>query len=136
MEETQKKKSWALNITSLFSSMFHNKRSFITAREAYNVATYNNNDLDHWIFRHQMIVDDLIRSKTKGTETGMSAFNDYYATYSLTDEDNKYRDEIFKPFVRGGFTVTPLADYVPSVIGSDNVYLISWRHPKEIVEES
>lgn len=125
-------KPWAEKCSNLFGSLFKRRKSFITAREAYNAATYNTHDLQHWIYRHQMIIDDLIRSKMRGTEMGMNAFNDYYATYSLTDEDNKYRGEIFNPFVRNGFSVTPLGDYVPSIIGSDHVFLISWRHPGEL----
>ena len=117
------RRPWAEKLWLKAKSAFTQSLNYMTAQEAYNCTSYGVKDPDLWIGRHQKLIGDLIESKAKAVQTGSIA-NEYYATYSLSDEDAKNSTKIFEPFVQNGFSIQPLTGMVDG-----NVYLISWRHP-------
>lgn len=122
------------NKTGTFESIkkvFHKDKPEFTAEYAWLETTYGNGGfrtLDQRIRNKQQYIKNLIKSKFPSHETiGFDAPNGSYRCVVDIEEDLVCCvDEVFKPFIDGGFKIINLSEVVKE-IDEENVYLISWK---------
>lgn len=73
-------------------------------------------------------IRSVIRSKF-APSMGMAVpnYSSYHAVVDIEEDLTKYVDQVFKPFLEGGFEIINLTKECKSVI-DNGIYLISWRN--------
>ena len=109
-----------------------------TAEYAWIETTYGEGSyrsLEERISDKQKYIINIIKSKFPSHLDGQRSSNSNGSYRCVVDiEEDLYSvvDEIFKPFIEGGFKIIDLSEKIEE-IDNEHVYLISWR---KIVNES
>lgn len=92
----------------------------------YGTGTYRN--IDQRIKDKQDYIRNLIRSKfpLHGEGINYNKSGSYRCVIDIEEDLMCGVDEVFKPFLDGGFKIINLSEQVKE-ISEDNVYLISWK---------
>lgn len=111
--------------------VFYKDKPEFTAEYAWLETTYGNGGfrtLEQRIKDKQEYIKSLIKSKFPSHETThYEAPNGSYRCVVDIEEDLVCCvDEVFKPFIDGGFKIINLSEQVKE-INDENVYLISWK---------
>ena len=116
----------------------HREKPNFTAEYAWIETTYGEgsyHSLEERITEKQKYIINIIKSKFPSHLDGQRSSNSNGSYRCVVDiEEDLYSvvDEIFKPFIEGGFKIIDLSEKIEE-IDNEHVYLISWR---KIVNES
>lgn len=119
------------NVVEQVKNMFNKSEEPFTAQRAWIETTYGNGSyrpLEKRIKEKQEHIKNVIKGKF---DSGVSSGNILSRAYRCVidiEEDLKHNiDDIFKPFIEGGFNIINLSERIDE-IKDENVYLISWKH--------
>ena len=126
MEEKESK--GALNT---IKKVFTKDKPEFTAEYAWLETTYGNGTfrtLEQRIKDKQDYIRNLIKSKfpLHGEGINYNKSGSYRCVVDIEEDLMCCVDEVFKPFIDGGFKIINLSKQV-NEISEDNVYLISWK---------
>ena len=112
--------------------IFHKDKPEFTAEYAWLETTYGNGGfrtLEQRIKDKQDSIRSLIKSKFPATGEKYRPFTgngSYRCVVDIEEDLSCCIDEVFKPFIEGGFKIINISKYVDE-IDDENVYLISWK---------
>lgn len=121
--------------TGTFGSLkkvFHKDKPEFTAEYAWLETTYGSGTfrtLEQRIKDKQDFITSLIKSKFPSHDERfrpISAAGPYRCVVDIEEDLMCCVDEVFKPFIDGGFKIINLSKQIEE-IDDENVYLISWR---------
>ena len=121
------------NVLSKIKKVFKKETPDFTAEYAWIETTYGDgsyHSLEERIKEKQNFIKNLIKSKfpARGDGTRFSNANGSYRCVVDIEEDlSSHIDEIFEPFINGGFKVINISEQVKE-IDDENVYLVSWKN--------
>lgn len=112
--------------------VFHKDKPEFTAEYAWLETTYGNGtfrSLEQRVKDKQEHIKNLIKSKFPSHDERYRPANmngSYRCVVDIEEDLMCCIDEIFKPFIDGGFKIINLSEQVKE-INDENVYLISWK---------
>lgn len=119
------------NIITSVKSMFNKNDEDFTAERAWIETTYGTGSyrpIDKRIAEKQSYIKSVIKGKFYScNEVNGILSRAYRCVIDIEDDLRDYVDEVFRPFVDGGFKIINLSEQVEE-INEENVYLISWKH--------
>ena len=121
------------NVLSKIKKAFKKEAPEFTAEYAWIETTYGDgtyHSLEERIKEKQMFIKNLIKSKfpPRGDGTRFSnAGGSYRCVVDIEEDLVAHIDEIFEPFISGGFKVINISEQVKE-IDDENVYLVSWKN--------
>lgn len=119
------------NIITSVKSMFNKNDENFTAERAWIETTYGTGSyrpIEKRIAEKQSYIKSVIKGKFySSNEVGNVLSRAYRCVIDIEDDLRDYVNEVFHPFVEGGFKVINLSEQVEE-IHDENVYLISWKH--------
>lgn len=129
MENKEKK-----NISSFdtLKRVFHKEKPDFTAEYAWLETTYGNGTfrtLEQRIKDKQEYIKNVIISKFPTHDERYKPINvngSYRCVVDIEEDLICCVDEVFKPFIEGGFKIINLSKQIKE-IDDENVYLISWK---------
>lgn len=122
------------NVMKQVKEMFNRNEEPLTAERAWIETTYGSGSfrpLEKRIKEKQDYIKNVIKGKFYSSNSVGNISSRAYRCVIDIEEDLKHNiDEIFKPFVEGGFSIINLSERIDE-IKDENVYLISWKHAFE-----
>ena len=113
------------------ASPFTKKEVSFTAELAWLESTYGDGTyrpLEKRILDKQDYIKNTIRSKfAPSPQQTTINYCAYHCVIDIEDDLRKYTEEVFKPFVEGGFDIINLSEECKN-ISEEGVYLISWKN--------
>ena len=117
--------------------VFHKEKPEFTAEYAWLETTYGGGTfltLEERIKGKQDYIRNLIKSKFPSHDERYKPVNvngSYRCVVDIEEDLICCIDEVFKPFIEGGFKIINLSEHIKE-IEDENVYLISWK--KTLIE--
>ena len=112
--------------------VFHKEKPEFTAEYAWLETTYGGGTfltLEERIKGKQDYIRNLIKSKFPSHDERYKPVNvngSYRCVVDIEEDLVCCVDEVFKPFIEGGFKIINLSEHIKE-IEDENVYLISWK---------
>lgn len=139
MEETKEKGTFTL---SSLKKVLHKEKPDFTAEFAWLETTYGQDSfrtLEQRIKYKQEYIKSVIKSKFPMHDERYKPSNivgSYRCVIDIEEDLVCCVDEVFRPFVEGGFKIINLSKNVAE-LSDENVYLITWKNTfKEKVNQS
>lgn len=113
---------------------FHKEEEKFTAEACFIQTKYGSGTYkvpSERIKDKQEYIKRKIHSKFAPGPNDINKFNEssYHCVIDIEEDLIKYTDEIFKPFIEGGFKVVNLTEECKSIDRSDcEIYFVSWRN--------
>lgn len=132
MEETKEKEKGAFTLSGL-KKVLHKEKPDFTAEFAWLETTYGQDSfrtLEQRIKYKQEFIKAVIKSKFPSHDERYKPSNTTGSYHCIIDIDEDLAccaDEVFKPFVDGGFKIINLSKCVTE-LNEENIYLISWKN--------
>lgn len=131
-QETMDERETKTGTFENLKKVFHKDKPEFTAEYAWLETTYGNGtfrSLEQRVKDKQEYITNLIRSKFPSHDERYRPFSSngsYRCVVDIEEDLVCCIDEIFKPFIDGGFKIINLSEQVKE-INDENVYLISWK---------
>lgn len=120
------------NIGTKIKGLFSRKETPFTAESCFIQTKYGTGSykpLEERIKDKQEDIKRIISSKfAPGTNMNSFNYSSYHAVVDIEEDLTNSIDEIFQPFIEGGFQVIDLSKECKSVADDTFVYLISWKN--------
>lgn len=111
--------------------MFTKTEEPLTAQRAWIETTYGSGSyrpIEKRITEKQEYIKNIIKGKfSDGVSVGNVSSRSYRCVIDIDEDLKDHTDEIFEPFISGGFNIINLSDYIKEV-KDENVFLISWKN--------
>ena len=133
MGEIMEKENKSLMTFEGIKKVFHKEKPDFTAEFAWLETTYGNDTfrtLEQRIKDKQEYIRGVIKSKFPQHDERYkpaNVFSSYRCVVDIEEDLVCCADEVFKPFVDGGFKIINLSKYIAE-ISDENIYLISWKN--------
>lgn len=118
-------------IVESVKDMFNKNEEPFTAERAWVETTYGSGSyrpLEKRIREKQEHIKELIKGRFGSNNgVGNTVAKAYRCVVDIEDDIKHNINDIFKPFIEGGFIVINLSERIDE-IKDENVYLISWKH--------